>query len=103
MSVFMYRYLASGSGDTTVRFWDINTETPHHCCQGCLSLLLHDCFLLSGGTSRVFLSTTGPSLLMNYCGTIFHSMAVDAHACTHVRMRAHTPAHHFNVIWTSVS
>ncbi|XP_014778753.1 notchless protein homolog 1 [Octopus bimaculoides] len=22
------RYLASGSGDTTVRFWDVNTETP---------------------------------------------------------------------------
>jgi ribosome assembly protein 4 len=28
------RYLASGSGDTTVRFWDISTETPHHCCRG---------------------------------------------------------------------
>ena len=26
--------VASGSGDKTVRFWDINTETPHHCCQG---------------------------------------------------------------------
>lgn len=23
------KFLASGSGDTTVRFWDINTETPH--------------------------------------------------------------------------
>lgn len=28
------RKLASGSGDTTVRFWDINTETPLHTCQG---------------------------------------------------------------------
>ncbi|CAH1801636.1 unnamed protein product [Owenia fusiformis] len=28
------RYLASGSGDQTVRFWDINTETPHHTCKG---------------------------------------------------------------------
>ncbi|XP_071790204.1 notchless protein homolog 1-like [Asterias amurensis] len=28
------RYLASGSGDTTVRFWDVNTETPHHTCKG---------------------------------------------------------------------
>lgn len=28
------RYLASGSGDTTVRFWDVNTETPHFKCQG---------------------------------------------------------------------
>jgi len=33
--VCVNRYLASGSGDTTVRFWDINTETPHHCCHGC--------------------------------------------------------------------
>lgn len=28
------RYLASGSGDTTVRFWDIYTETPQHTCKG---------------------------------------------------------------------
>lgn len=28
------RYLASGSGDTTVRFWDLNTETPHFECKG---------------------------------------------------------------------
>ncbi|KAF6035046.1 nle1 [Bugula neritina] len=28
------RYLASGSGDTTVRFWDLQTETPHHTCKG---------------------------------------------------------------------
>lgn len=28
------RQLASGSGDTTVRFWDVNTETPQHTCQG---------------------------------------------------------------------
>ena len=28
------RYLASGSGDTTVRFWDVNTETPHFTCKG---------------------------------------------------------------------
>ena len=28
------RYLASGSGDTTVRFWDVNTETPHFQCKG---------------------------------------------------------------------
>ncbi|XP_014673198.1 PREDICTED: notchless protein homolog 1-like [Priapulus caudatus] len=26
--------LASGSGDTTVRFWDVNTETPHYTCKG---------------------------------------------------------------------
>ncbi|KAH6934380.1 hypothetical protein HPB50_023887 [Hyalomma asiaticum] len=27
------RHLASGSGDTTVRFWDLNTQTPHHTCK----------------------------------------------------------------------
>ncbi|ELT87611.1 hypothetical protein CAPTEDRAFT_179885 [Capitella teleta] len=28
------RFLASGSGDTTVRFWDLSTETPHFTCKG---------------------------------------------------------------------
>lgn len=28
------RYLASGSGDTTVRFWDVDTETPQYTCKG---------------------------------------------------------------------
>ncbi|XP_078278153.1 notchless protein homolog 1 [Rhinoraja longicauda] len=28
------RYLASGSGDTTVRFWDLTTETPHFTAKG---------------------------------------------------------------------
>lgn len=27
------RYLASGSGDTTVRFWDVSTETPQYTCK----------------------------------------------------------------------
>lgn len=27
------RHLASGSGDTTVRFWDLNTQLPEHMCQ----------------------------------------------------------------------
>ncbi|XP_071042313.1 notchless protein homolog 1 [Parasteatoda tepidariorum] len=27
------RYLASGSGDTTVRLWDVNTETPQYTCK----------------------------------------------------------------------
>lgn len=27
-------HLASGSGDTTVRLWDLNTETPHFTCTG---------------------------------------------------------------------
>lgn len=28
------RHLASGSGDMTVRFWDLGTQTPHHTCKG---------------------------------------------------------------------
>lgn len=28
------RQLASGSGDMSVRFWDVNTETPQHTCTG---------------------------------------------------------------------
>uniref|UniRef100_A0A8C7F958 Notchless protein homolog 1 n=1 Tax=Oncorhynchus kisutch TaxID=8019 RepID=A0A8C7F958_ONCKI len=28
------KYLASGSGDTTVRFWDLTTETPQHTSRG---------------------------------------------------------------------
>ncbi len=27
------KQLASGSGDTTVRFWDLNTQLPAHTCQ----------------------------------------------------------------------
>lgn len=28
------KHLASGSGDTTVRFWDLNTQTPLYRCEG---------------------------------------------------------------------
>ncbi|XP_066909624.1 notchless protein homolog 1 [Halyomorpha halys] len=28
------KHLASGSGDTTVRFWDLTTQTPLFCCKG---------------------------------------------------------------------
>lgn len=35
------RYLASGSGDMTVRFWDVNTETPHFTCKAHTHWILH--------------------------------------------------------------
>jgi WD40 repeat protein len=39
------RMLASGSGDTTVRFWDIYTQTPLFTCTGKVWLLvLNSCF-----------------------------------------------------------
>lgn len=28
------KHLASGSGDTTVRFWDISTQSPYYTCKG---------------------------------------------------------------------
>ena len=28
------RYLASGAGDSTMRLWDLDTETPLHTCEG---------------------------------------------------------------------
>ncbi|XP_068911491.1 notchless protein homolog 1 [Tenebrio molitor] len=28
------KHLASGSGDTSVRFWDVDTQTPYHTCKG---------------------------------------------------------------------
>lgn len=37
------KQLASGSGDTTVRFWDLSTQTPLHVCKGmfysCITIL----------------------------------------------------------------
>ena len=47
LNTYLYillRYLASGSGDTTVHFWDVNTETPHFTCKGTHpSLNFHPC------------------------------------------------------------
>lgn len=32
--LFLFQFQASGSGDTTVRFWDLTTETPQFECKG---------------------------------------------------------------------
>ncbi|XP_060072678.1 notchless protein homolog 1-like [Ylistrum balloti] len=45
------RYLASGSGDTTVRFWDVNTETPQYTCKGHKHWVL--CIAWSPGGSKL--------------------------------------------------
>ena len=37
--IMLYRDLASGSGDCTVRLWDTSTETPHHVCKGVYSIV----------------------------------------------------------------
>uniref|UniRef100_T1IXE5 NLE domain-containing protein n=1 Tax=Strigamia maritima TaxID=126957 RepID=T1IXE5_STRMM len=49
------RYLASGSGDTTVRFWDVNTETPHFDCTVRIwdTVLGHTLLTLSGHAKSV--------------------------------------------------
>lgn len=65
------RHLASGSGDTTVRFWDIMTQTPAHTCQGhknwvlCISWSPDSTRVASGcknGTIRVWDVNTGNQL-----------------------------------------
>uniref|UniRef100_A0A146LXZ6 Notchless 1 n=2 Tax=Lygus hesperus TaxID=30085 RepID=A0A146LXZ6_LYGHE len=43
--------LASGSGDTTVRFWDVVTQTPHHTCKGHRNWVL--CIAWSPDSSRL--------------------------------------------------
>ena len=42
--------LASGSGDTTVRFWDLNTECPQHTCEGHRGWVLYVAFSPDGKT-----------------------------------------------------
>jgi ribosome assembly protein 4 len=55
------RFLASGSGDSTVRFWDLTTETPHHECKGhrqwvlALAWAPNDCKVASGDKSGVII------------------------------------------------
>ncbi|RGB25566.1 putative Notchless [Rhizophagus diaphanus] len=63
--------LATGSGDTTVRIWDLNTETPHFTCKGHTNWVLYISWspngkLLASGsmdkTVRLWIPSTGKSL-----------------------------------------
>jgi len=40
------RQLASGSGDTTVRFWDLGTQTPHRTCKVTIADLVMPYFIM---------------------------------------------------------
>ncbi|OMJ12399.1 Notchless protein-like protein, partial [Smittium culicis] len=42
--------LASGSGDTTVRIWDLNTETPQYTCKGHTNWVLYIAWSPDGNT-----------------------------------------------------
>ena len=44
--------LASGSGDTTVRLWDLATQTPAHTCKVGLTLEKHPLVRMDGYTKR---------------------------------------------------
>lgn len=69
------RYLASGSGDTTVRFWDLQTETPHHTCKGTIVyLIIAALFLWPSGDRKLYIVcsiyTTCTSMVLSmsmYC------------------------------------
>lgn len=45
------KHLASGSGDTTVRFWDVYTQTPSHTCKGHTNWVL--CIAWSPDSSKL--------------------------------------------------
>lgn len=48
MMVLYFRQLASGSGDTTVRFWDVTTETALHTCRGHSAWIMFIAWSLDG-------------------------------------------------------
>ncbi|KAF9606882.1 hypothetical protein IFM89_029481 [Coptis chinensis] len=53
------RHLASGSGDTTVRLWDLNTQTPLYTCTACtltLGNVAYNMHLVSGSKAGEILS-----------------------------------------------
>ena len=46
------KHLASGSGDTTVRLWDLSTQLPQHTCQVSKATLLIQLLLYNAGKSE---------------------------------------------------
>lgn len=53
LKYILFSYLASGSGDTTVRFWDVTTETPHHVCKGIFHLSMKAVFGIYNQTALI--------------------------------------------------
>lgn len=53
LKYILFSYLASGSGDTTVRFWDVTTETPHHVCRGIFHLSMKAVFGIYNQTALI--------------------------------------------------
>lgn len=53
------KYLASGAGDSTMRIWDLNTETPLYTCEGHMDHVLFVVFspdseiIATGGMDKV--------------------------------------------------
>jgi ribosome assembly protein 4 len=59
------RHLASGGGDSTVRFWDVNTSTPRRTCKGHYDHVLctswgRDGILFASGDKRGYLIVWDP-------------------------------------------
>ena len=69
------QHLASGGGDATVRFWDVNTSTPRHTCRGHKDHVLStswspDGLKFASGDKRGYLILWDPTKGTSLGGTI---------------------------------
>ena len=84
------RHLASGGGDTTVRFWDTNTSLPRHTCYGHKNHVL--CTAWSPDGKR-FASCDKNGILMTWDPTTGRSIAtIKAHS-KYITSMAWEPMH----------